>query len=78
MEWAPALIFARRITGWNLAAPRTNSMRGGKSYLVRVPLIGRFNVANSLAAMAAANALGIGLREAVLSLAQIAAGSRTS
>jgi UDP-N-acetylmuramoyl-L-alanyl-D-glutamate--2,6-diaminopimelate ligase len=40
----------------------------GKSYLVRVPLIGRFNVANSLAALAAANALGIALREAVLSL----------
>ena len=31
----------------------------GKSYLVRVPLIGRFNVANSVAALAAANALGI-------------------
>jgi UDP-N-acetylmuramoyl-L-alanyl-D-glutamate--2,6-diaminopimelate ligase len=42
----------------------------GKSYLVRVPLIGRFNVANSLAALAAANALGIGLRDAVLSLAK--------
>jgi UDP-N-acetylmuramoyl-L-alanyl-D-glutamate--2,6-diaminopimelate ligase len=42
----------------------------GKSYLVRVPLIGRFNVANSIAALAAANALGIGLREAVLSLAK--------
>ena len=27
----------------------------GKSYLVRVPLIGRFNVANSMAALAAAN-----------------------
>jgi len=40
----------------------------GKSYLVRVPLIGRFNVANSLAALAAANALGVTLREAVLSL----------
>src|SRR3954465_5916431 len=40
----------------------------GKSYLVRVPLIGRFNVANSLAALAAATALGVGLREAVLSL----------
>jgi UDP-N-acetylmuramoyl-L-alanyl-D-glutamate--2,6-diaminopimelate ligase len=40
----------------------------GKSYLVRVPLIGRFNVANSMAALAAANALGVGLREAVLSL----------
>ena len=42
----------------------------GKSYLVRVPLIGRFNVANSVAALAAANALGIGLREAVVSLAK--------
>jgi UDP-N-acetylmuramoyl-L-alanyl-D-glutamate--2,6-diaminopimelate ligase len=42
----------------------------GKSYLVRVPLIGRFNVANSLAALAAANALGLGLREAVLSLSK--------
>jgi UDP-N-acetylmuramoyl-L-alanyl-D-glutamate--2,6-diaminopimelate ligase len=41
----------------------------GKSYLVRVPLIGRFNVANSLAALAAANSLGISLREAILSLA---------
>ncbi len=40
----------------------------GKSYLVRLPLIGRFNVANSVAALAAANALGIGLREAVFSL----------
>src|SRR6266850_6526449 len=40
----------------------------GKSYLVRVPLIGRFNVANSIAALAAANALGINLRDAVLSL----------
>src|SRR6266702_1703871 len=40
----------------------------GKSYLVRVPLIGRFNVANSIAAMAAANALGISLRDAVLGL----------
>ena len=47
----------------------------GKSYLVRVPLIGRFNVANSMAALAAANALGINLRDAVLSLAQITAGA---
>ncbi len=42
----------------------------GKSYLVRVPLIGRFNVANSVAAIAAANALGVSLRETVLSLAK--------
>ena len=41
----------------------------GKSYLVRLPLIGRFNVYNSLAALAAARALGISLRDAVKSLA---------
>ena len=40
------------------------------AHCVRVPLIGRFNVANSLAALAAAHALGVGLREAVLSLAK--------
>ncbi len=40
----------------------------GRSYLVRVPLIGRFNVLNSLAALAAATSLGINLRDAVLSL----------
>jgi UDP-N-acetylmuramoyl-L-alanyl-D-glutamate--2,6-diaminopimelate ligase len=42
----------------------------GRSYLVRVPLIGRFNVANSMAALAAANALGINLRDAILSLSR--------
>ncbi len=40
----------------------------GKIFLVRLPLIGRFNVANSLAALAAANTLGISLRDAILSL----------
>ncbi|PYK67220.1 MAG: UDP-N-acetylmuramoyl-L-alanyl-D-glutamate--2,6-diaminopimelate ligase [Verrucomicrobia bacterium] len=40
----------------------------GKSYLVRVPLIGTFNVSNSAAALAATNALGINLRDAVLSI----------
>jgi len=40
----------------------------GKSYLVRVPLIGSFNVSNSAAALAATNALGINLRDAVLSI----------
>ena len=40
----------------------------GKSYLVRVPLIGRFNVANSMAALAAVSSMGISLREAILSL----------
>jgi UDP-N-acetylmuramoyl-L-alanyl-D-glutamate--2,6-diaminopimelate ligase len=40
----------------------------GKSYLVRVPLIGRFNVANSMAALAAVTSMGISLRAAILSL----------
>src|SRR2546423_3919735 len=40
----------------------------GKSYLVRVPLIGRFNVANSMAALATASSMGISLRDAILSL----------
>ncbi|MFL6583119.1 MAG: UDP-N-acetylmuramoyl-L-alanyl-D-glutamate--2,6-diaminopimelate ligase [Chthoniobacterales bacterium] len=42
----------------------------GKTYLVRAPLIGRFNVANATAALAAASSLGVGLREAIASLAQ--------
>jgi UDP-N-acetylmuramoyl-L-alanyl-D-glutamate--2,6-diaminopimelate ligase len=42
----------------------------GKSYLVRLPLIGRFNVSNSMAALAAANSLGVNLRDAVTSLAK--------
>ncbi|HEY3663072.1 MAG TPA: UDP-N-acetylmuramoyl-L-alanyl-D-glutamate--2,6-diaminopimelate ligase [Chthoniobacterales bacterium] len=42
----------------------------GKIYLVRVPLIGRFNVMNAMAALAAANSLGVSLRDAVLSLAK--------
>jgi UDP-N-acetylmuramoyl-L-alanyl-D-glutamate--2,6-diaminopimelate ligase len=42
----------------------------GKSYLVRLPLIGRFNVTNSIAALAAADAVGINLRNAVLSVAK--------
>lgn len=40
----------------------------GKSYLVRLPLIGRFNVYNSLAAIAAASALGVEVRAAVQAL----------
>ena len=44
----------------------------GKSYLVRLPLIGRFNVYNALAALAAASAVRIPLREAVAALADCA------
>jgi UDP-N-acetylmuramoyl-L-alanyl-D-glutamate--2,6-diaminopimelate ligase len=41
----------------------------GRSYLVRLPLIGQFNVYNSLAAIAAAKAMGIDVRTSVLALA---------
>ena len=41
----------------------------GKSFLVRAPLIGRFNVYNLLAALAAASACGIRPRAAVAALA---------
>ena len=41
----------------------------GKSYLVRAPLIGRFNAYNLLAALAAAHACGIRPREALAALA---------
>ena len=41
----------------------------GRSYLVRLPLIGQFNVYNSLAALAGAHVLGIDIRTAVLALA---------
>ncbi len=42
----------------------------GKSYLVRVPLIGRFNIYNSLAALATTTALGVDIRSSVLALAR--------
>ena len=42
---------------------------GGKSYLVRLPQIGQFNVYNSLAALAGAHALGVEVRSGVLALA---------
>ncbi|MEA3211425.1 MAG: UDP-N-acetylmuramoyl-L-alanyl-D-glutamate--2,6-diaminopimelate ligase [Chthoniobacter sp.] len=45
----------------------------GKSYLVRLPLIGHFNVHNSLAAIAGAFAMGVDVRTAVLSLANATA-----
>ena len=41
----------------------------GRSYLVRLQLIGQFNVYNSLAAIAGAHVLGVDVREAVLALA---------
>ena len=41
-----------------------------RSYLVRLPLIGRFNIYNSLAALATSSALGADLRACVLALAK--------
>jgi UDP-N-acetylmuramoyl-L-alanyl-D-glutamate--2,6-diaminopimelate ligase len=41
----------------------------GKSYLVRAPLIGRFNVYNLLSALAAASAMKVNLRDAVAAMA---------
>ncbi len=42
----------------------------GKSFLVRLPLIGRFNIYNSLAALATVQALGLDVRPSVLALAR--------
>lgn len=42
----------------------------GKTYLVRAPLIGRFNVYNILASLAAAQAVGIPFRESVAAIAE--------
>jgi UDP-N-acetylmuramoyl-L-alanyl-D-glutamate--2,6-diaminopimelate ligase len=46
---------------------------GGRSYLVRLPLIGQFNVYNSLAAIAAASVMGVDVRSGVLALANASA-----
>jgi len=40
----------------------------GRSFLVRLPLIGDFNVYNSLAALAAGHAMGLNLRESIAHL----------
>jgi UDP-N-acetylmuramoyl-L-alanyl-D-glutamate--2,6-diaminopimelate ligase len=42
----------------------------GRSYLVRLPLIGSFNIYNSLAALAAASSMGMELRAAVAAIAK--------
>ncbi|QQL44703.1 UDP-N-acetylmuramoyl-L-alanyl-D-glutamate--2,6-diaminopimelate ligase [Sulfuriroseicoccus oceanibius] len=43
----------------------------GREYLVRTPLIGRFNVYNCLAALAAADSMGMNFREAISALASV-------
>lgn len=60
------------------AEPKIISLKGSqyelvynnKSYLVRTPLIGEFNVSNSLAALAGAVAAGVNIRDAITCLAQ--------
>lgn len=60
------------------AEPKIVSFKGSqyelvynnKSYLVRTPLIGEFNVSNSLAALAGAVAAGVNIRDAISALAQ--------
>ncbi|HEU4678659.1 MAG TPA: UDP-N-acetylmuramoyl-L-alanyl-D-glutamate--2,6-diaminopimelate ligase [Terrimicrobiaceae bacterium] len=42
----------------------------GRSYLVRLPLIGSFNIYNALAALAAASSMGMELRAAVAAIAK--------
>jgi UDP-N-acetylmuramoyl-L-alanyl-D-glutamate--2,6-diaminopimelate ligase len=42
----------------------------GREYLVRLPLIGSFNIYNALGALAAANAMGMELRAAVAAIAK--------
>ena len=60
------------------AVPKLVSLKGsqyellyqGRSYLVRTPLIGEFNLSNSLAALAGAVCSGVGLSEAITAMAQ--------
>ena len=60
------------------AEPRLITLKGsqyeliyqGRSYLVRTPLIGEFNLSNSLAALAGAVCSGINISEAITALAQ--------
>ena len=60
------------------ATPKITTLKGtqyellyqGKSHLVRTPLIGEFNLSNSLAALAGAVSAGVSLRDAISCLAQ--------
>ena len=60
------------------AVPKLVTLKGsqyellyqGRSYLVRTPLIGEFNLSNSLAALAGAVSSGVGLNEAITAMAQ--------
>ena len=60
------------------ATPKLITLKGsqyeliyqGRSYLVRTPLIGEFNLSNSMAALAGAVCSGININEAITALAQ--------
>ncbi len=80
-ELAPIMkvrTFGQAATADFCVKPRILSLKGsqyelvyqGRSYLVRTPLIGAFNVSNSLAALAGAVAAGVNLRDAISCLAQ--------
>ena len=43
----------------------------GKSYLVRIPVVGRFNIMNGLAALAAVSGVGIHVRDGIKLLAEV-------
>ncbi|MBX7207657.1 MAG: UDP-N-acetylmuramoyl-L-alanyl-D-glutamate--2,6-diaminopimelate ligase [Verrucomicrobiaceae bacterium] len=50
---------------YDLTGAGFNLTARGRSFLVRIPLIGDFNVYNALASIAAAHALGLNLRETI-------------
>lgn len=43
----------------------------GRSFIVRIPLIGRFNIFNAVAALASVNSMGFNLRETINNLAGV-------
>lgn len=53
----------------DLSGTRYELEANGRKYLVRLPLIGAFNVYNSLAALAGASAMGVDLRASIKALA---------
>ena len=53
-----------------IATTQFHLLIGGRSLLVRLPLIGRFNVFNAVAALAAVHGMGYNLRESIQSLAE--------
>lgn len=57
-------------TKFDLQGTRFQLTAKGRQYLVRSPLIGMFNVYNTVAAIAAASAIGIEIRRAVQAIAE--------